>query len=108
MTNYVTLLLSSTGSICLLVNSNISLILLTWSLQSLINIPGKANATLCESHVFVKLEAIKHDSSVSDAAIPRLINLEAAKQICQAKIAVLNVLRHGRSPFYYMYNPIVF
>ena len=25
----------------------------------------------------------------------RLINLEAAKQICQAIIAVLNVLRHG-------------
>ena len=25
----------------------------------------------------------------------RLINLEAAKQICQAMIAVLSVLRHG-------------
>ena len=25
----------------------------------------------------------------------RLINLEAAKQICQAIIAVLNVVRHG-------------
>ena len=25
----------------------------------------------------------------------RLINLEATKQICQAIIAVLNVLRHG-------------
>ena len=25
----------------------------------------------------------------------RLINLDAAKQICQAIIAVLNVLRHG-------------
>ena len=28
----------------------------------------------------------------------RLINLEAAKQICQAIIAVLNVLRHGKQP----------
>ena len=28
----------------------------------------------------------------------RLINLEAAKQICQAIIAVLNALRHGRQP----------
>ena len=28
----------------------------------------------------------------------RLINLEAAKQICQAIIAVLNVLRHGMQP----------
>ena len=28
----------------------------------------------------------------------RLINLEAAKQICQAKIAVLNVPRHGMQP----------
>ena len=29
----------------------------------------------------------------------RLINLEAAKQICQAIIAVLGVLRHGMQPF---------
>ena len=28
----------------------------------------------------------------------RLINLEAAKQICQAIISVLNVLRHGMQP----------
>ena len=28
----------------------------------------------------------------------RLINLEAAKQICQAIIAVLNALRHGMQP----------
>ena len=28
----------------------------------------------------------------------RLINLEAAKQIYQAKIAVLNVSRHGMQP----------
>ena len=28
----------------------------------------------------------------------RLINLEAAKQICQAIIAVLNVLRHDMQP----------
>ena len=28
----------------------------------------------------------------------RLINLEAAKQICQAIIAMLNVLRHGLKP----------
>ena len=28
----------------------------------------------------------------------RLINLEAAKQICQAIIAVLNVLRHVMQP----------
>ena len=36
----------------------------------LINIPGKAGATLCASHVFVTLEAIIHDYSVSDGAIP--------------------------------------
>ena len=29
---------------------------------------------------------------------PCLINLEAAKQICPAIIAVLNVLRHGMQP----------
>ena len=28
----------------------------------------------------------------------RLINLEAVKQICQAMIAVLKVLRHGMQP----------
>ena len=28
----------------------------------------------------------------------RLINLDAAKQICQAIIAVLNVWRHGMQP----------
>ena len=28
----------------------------------------------------------------------RLINLEAANQICQAIIAVLNALRHGLQP----------
>ena len=39
-------------------------------MQSLINIPGKADATLCANHVFVSLEAIIHDSSVSDGAIP--------------------------------------
>ena len=33
-------------------------------------IPGKADATLCASHVFVTLEAMIHDSSVSDGAIP--------------------------------------
>ena len=38
--------------------------------RSLINEPGKAVATLCVSHVLVTLEAIKHDSSVSDGAIP--------------------------------------
>ena len=39
-------------------------------MQSFINIPGKAYATLCASHVIVTLEAITHDSSVSDGAIP--------------------------------------
>ena len=38
--------------------------------QSLINIPGKADSTLCASHVFVTLEAIIHDFSVSDGTIP--------------------------------------
>ena len=51
-------------------NSNISLILLTCTLQSLINIPAKADAALCASHDFVTLEAIIHGSSVSDGAIP--------------------------------------
>ena len=69
MINYVTLHLSSTDSTCFQVNSNISLILLTCTLQSFINIPGKAGATLCASHVFVTLEAIIHDSPVSDGAI---------------------------------------
>ena len=68
MTNYVTLLLSSMDSTG--VNSNISLMLQTFTLQSLINIPGKADATLCASHVFITLEAIIHDSSVSDSVIP--------------------------------------
>ena len=40
------------------------------ALQSLINIKGKADATLCASHVFVTQEAIIHYSSVSDGAIP--------------------------------------
>ena len=31
---------------------------------------GKADATLCASHVYVSLEAMIHDSSVSDSAIP--------------------------------------
>ena len=70
MTYYVTLLLSSMDSTCFLVNSNIWLILQTCTLHSLINTLGKANATLCASHVFVTLEAIIHDSSVSDGAIP--------------------------------------
>ena len=51
-------------------NSNISLILQTCTLQSFINIPEKADATLSASHVFVTLEAIIHDSSVSNGAIP--------------------------------------
>ena len=33
-------------------------------------IPGKTDATLCASHVFVTLEAIIHYSTVSDCAIP--------------------------------------
>ena len=44
--------------------------LLTCTLQSLINIPGQTDATLCASHVFVALEAIIHDSSVSNGVIP--------------------------------------
>ena len=58
----------------------------------LITIPGKADATLCASHVFVTLEAI--------IQVPylRLINLKAAKQIYQAIISVLNVLRHCMQP----------
>ena len=36
----------------------------------MINIPGKADATLCASHVFVTLETIIHDSSVLDGATP--------------------------------------
>ena len=39
-------------------------------MQSLIKIPGKADATLCANHVFVTLDPIIHDSSVSDGAIP--------------------------------------
>ena len=44
--------------------------MLTCTLQSLINISGKADATLCASHVFKTLEAIIHESSVSGSAIP--------------------------------------
>ena len=47
----------------------LSYTLLQCTLQSLINIQGKADATLCASHVFVTLEAIIHDYSVSDDAI---------------------------------------
>ena len=57
-------------STCFLVNSNISLILLTCTLQSLINISGKADATLCAGHVYVALEAIIYYSTVSNCAIP--------------------------------------
>ena len=57
-------------STCFLLNSNVSLILLTCTLQSVINISGKTDATLCASHVFVTLEVIIHDSSVSDGATP--------------------------------------
>ena len=70
MTNYVPLLLSSMDSACFLVNSNVPLIFQTCTRQSLINIPGKADATLCTSHVFVTLEAIVHDSLVANGAIP--------------------------------------
>ena len=53
---------------------------------------------LCMQAIFVTLEAIIHDSSVSNGTILCLINFEAAKQICQAIIAMLNVLRHGMQP----------
>ena len=65
--------------LCFQVNSNISLVLLTCTLQSFINIPGKADVTLCASHVFVTLEAIIHDSSVSDGAIPASDQLGGSK-----------------------------
>ena len=35
-----------------------------------------------------------------DGAILRLINLEAAKQICQAIITVLNALKRGLQPIF--------
>ena len=47
---------------------------------------------------FLTLETIIHDSSVSDGALPASDNFEAAKQICQATSALLNVLRHGMQP----------
>ena len=40
------------------------------TLQNLINVPGKVDATLSASNVLLTLEAIQHDSSVSDGAIP--------------------------------------
>ena len=48
----------------------ISLVLLICTLKSLINIPGKANATLYASHVLVTQEIIKHGSLVSDGVKP--------------------------------------
>ena len=39
-------------------------------MQSLINISGKADATLCAGHVYVTLEAIIYYSTVSNCAIP--------------------------------------
>ena len=44
--------------------------MLTCTLQSLINISGKADATLCAGHVYVTLEAIIYYSTVSNCAIP--------------------------------------
>ena len=95
MTNYVTLLLSGMDSTCSLVNSNISPMLKTCTLQSLINIPGKADATLCASHVFVTLEAIIHDSSVSDGTIPASDQFGGSKADMPGYNAVLNVLKCG-------------
>ena len=43
------------------------------------NIPGKADATLCASHVFVTLETIIHNSSVSYGAIPASDQLGGSK-----------------------------
>ena len=48
----------------------IFLVLLIYTLESLINVPGKADATLCASHGLVTLGVIKHDFSVLDGDIP--------------------------------------
>ena len=75
-------------------------------MQSLINIPGKDGATLCESHVFVTLDTIIHYSSVSDGATP------ASDQFGGSKADMLgyNCINVGGkvcSPSYYMYDTIV-
>ena len=58
----------------------------------------KTDVTLCASHVFVTLEAKYLTLQSHMVLYLRLINFEAAKQLCQAIIAVLIVLRHGLQP----------
>ena len=71
--------------------SNISLILLACTLQSLINIPGKADATFCASLVFFYTRGnntwLFNLRWCYTCVWSILINYEAAKQICQATIA---------------------
>ena len=62
------------------------------------NIPGKANATLSASHVFVTLEAIMHDSSVLDGAIPASDQFGGSKADMPGYNCNANVLRHGMQP----------
>ena len=64
VTNYVTLLLSSWS-----LPVSKSTVISRLYCKHVHCIPGKTDATSCASHVFVTLEAIIHDSSVSDGAI---------------------------------------
>ena len=85
-------------STCFQVNSNISLILQTCTLQTLINIPGKANATLCSSRAFVTLEAIIHDSSDSDGAISASDQFGGSKADIPGYNCSAQFFRHGMQP----------
>ena len=66
-------------------------------------LPGKADATLLVSHVFVTLEAIIHDSPVSHGAIPAPDQFGGSNCSAQCFEAWLLVY----IPSYYIYNVIV-
>ena len=54
--------------------------------------------TLRVSHVFVTLEAIIHDSSVSDGAIPASDQFRGSKADMQGNNCSAQCLRHGMQP----------
>ena len=78
MTNYVTTFIEH-GFYLLLSQQSYLPDIAKCTHQKLINKPGKADATLCESHGFVTLKAMIHDSSVSDGAIPASDQFEGSK-----------------------------
>ena len=74
--------------------------MLTCTLQSLINIPGKADATLCAGHAFVTIEAIiiVHYSTVSDCAILASDQFGGSKADMPGYNCSAQCFRHGMQP----------